>query len=658
MIWRQKILNSLQTVLPASPRSWITLCHDLGMAGLSFLIALWLRVGPIYDHADIDTLITATLLSILIGGGCFFLMRLYRGLWRYASIRDMMAILRAVTIMIPVLTFVLFIAVRLDGVPRSTMIIQWFVLVAGLGGPRFIYRALRDRGVFHSGIQADILPRIPVLLIGVGNRAEAFIRETQRDPQSEYQVMALIAESKSEVGRHIHGVSVIGVQENLAILLDHRLQSDHPPRRLVVTNEKISPEDMRDIVKIADRYNIPVSRLPRSIELQQEKGAQLATKLRPIAIEDLLGRPQTQLDLEGMLKLIQGRRILVTGAGGSIGSELVRRIAERQPAELALIDHSEFSLYRIETEMQENFQHIPYHAYLGDVRDKQKMTHLFSAVQPELVFHAAAYKHVPIVEANPAEGVATNVIGTQNISDLCRDFKVSTMVLISTDKAINPTNVMGATKRIAEMYCQAQDVCAATEDSTRFVTVRFGNVLGSTGSVVPLFQRQLEQGGPLTVTHPDITRYFMTIREAVELVLQAATLGSRTVQGEDARHLRQDLRGKIMVLDMGKPVKIVDLAEQMIRLAGLEPGNDVSIKFTGLRPGEKLYEELFHDQEELHPSPVVGIFIGQPRLTDLSDLQLVLKQMKLDIQAVQTAELMTQIQKLVPEFQSQQMAPK
>lgn len=656
MIWQQKLLNYSRTVLPASPRAWITLCHDLGMAGLSFLIALWLRVGPIYEHIDINRLITATFLSILIGGGCFFLMRLYRGLWRYASIRDMMAILRAVTIMIPVLTFVLFIAVRLEDVPRSTMIIQWFVLVAALGGPRFIYRALRDRGLFHSELQTDSPDRIPVILIGVGNRSEAFIREMQRDPQSEYRVIGLLAEQKSEVGRHIHGVSVLGSLNNLSSMLDHRLQSDHPPRRLVVSSEKISPEDMRDIVKVADQYNIPVSRLPRSIELQQEKGA--PTKLRPIAIEDLLGRPQTHLDLAGMLKLIQGRRILVTGAGGSIGSELVRRIAERQPAELALVDHSEFSLYRIETEMQENFQHIPYHAYLGDVRDKQKMAHLFSTTQPELVFHAAAYKHVPIVEANPAEGVATNVIGTQNISDLCREFKVSTMVLISTDKAINPTNVMGATKRIAEMYCQAQDVCAAAEDSTRFVTVRFGNVLGSTGSVVPLFQRQLEQGGPLTVTHPDITRYFMTIREAVELVLQAATLGSRTVQGEDARHLREDLRGKIMVLDMGKPVKIVDLAEQMIRLAGLEPGNDISIKFTGLRPGEKLYEELFHDQEELHPSPVTGIFIGQPRLTDLSDLQLILKQMKSDIQVMQTTALLTQIQKLVPEFQSQQMAPK
>ena len=653
MIWYQKLFYRSHIFLPTSPAALVTLIHDLVMSGLSFLIALWLRVGPVYDYADSRTLVFGTIFSILIGGVCFLIMRLYRGLWRYASILDMMAILQAVTCLIPLLTFVLFIAMRLENIPRSTMVIQWFVLVVTLGGPRFIYRLLRDRGVFYTTESADVKASIPVILVGVGNRSEAFIRETQRDNQSDYKVSALIAETKEEVGRHIHGIPVIGYVSDFDILLKQQLQSVCSPRQVVVATDLILPETMREIFQLADDLNLTVSRLPNSIELQQENGQHGATTLRPIAIEDLLGRPQTHLDLEGMLKLIQGRRILVTGAGGSIGSELVRRIAERCPAELALVDHSEFFLYRIATQMQENFKDVSCCAYLGDVRNKQKMAQLFAASQPDVVFHAAAYKHVPIVEANPAEGVVTNVIGTQNISDLCRAYNVSTMVLISTDKAINPTNVMGATKRIAEMYCQAQDVCAAESDSTRFVTVRFGNVLGSTGSVVPLFQRQLEQGGPLTVTHPDITRYFMTIREAVELVLQAATLGSRTVQGEAVNSLRHDLRGKIMVLDMGKPVKIVDLAKQMIRLAGLEPGKDINIEFTQLRPGEKLYEELFHDQEESYPSLIEGIFIGQPRIADLSHLQRLLAQMHQDAQAAEYQNLLAHIQALVPEFQSQ-----
>src|SRR6185437_793953 len=343
---------------------------------------------------------------------------------------------------------------------------------------------------------------------------------------------------------------------------------------------------------IADELSIPLARLPRITEFKATV-AEETPAIEPIAIEDLLGRPQTVLDRPGMRALIAGRRVLVTGAGGTIGSELARQIAGYEPARITLLDSSEYALYTIDRELQERHGALPRLALIGDVRDRRRIDEVMAAERPELVFHAAALKHVPMVEANPSEGVLTNVIGTRNVAEACRLHGVRAMVMISTDKAVNPANVMGASKRLAESICQALDVQESRKPGgTRFVTVRFGNVLGSTGSVVPLFQRQLAAGGPLTVTHPEIQRFFMTVREAVELVLQASALAMKG--GEE--------RGKIFVLDMGEPVKIVDLARQMIRLAGKRPDRDVKIEFVGLRPGEKLHEELFHEQEPLVPT--------------------------------------------------------
>src|SRR5262249_24182146 len=329
-----------------------------------------------------------------------------------------------------------------------------------------------------------------------------------------------------------------------------------------------------------------------------------------VAIEDLLGRPQAVLDRESMRRLIEGRRVLVTGAGGTIGAELVRQVAALGPPRLTLFDSSESQLYSIDREILEAHPDLPREALIGDVRDAARVDEAIATARPELVFHAAALKHVPIVEAHPIEGVLTNTIGTRNVAEACRANRVGAMVLISTDKAVNPGNVMGATKRVAEMICQALDLAEAAHPSgTRYVTVRFGNVLGSTGSVVPLFQHQLTRGGPLTVTHPEITRFFMTVREAVELVLQAAALA----QEEEAR-------GRIFVLDMGEPVRIVDLARQMIRLAGLKPDQDVRIEFIGLRPGEKLHEELFYGDEALAPTRIPSIRLASPRSLDAASL--------------------------------------
>jgi O-antigen biosynthesis protein WbqV len=338
-------------------------------------------------------------------------------------------------------------------------------------------------------------------------------------------------------------------------------------------------------------------------------------ELRPIALEDLLNRPQATLDRSAIGRLIEGRRVLVTGAGGSIGTELVRQIAARCPAELVMVDSCEFNLYSIDHEVGTQHPDLAKRALLADVRQASRVHSILQACRPELVFHAAALKHVPMVELNPCEGVLTNVIGTRNVADAVVACGALAMVLVSTDKAVNPTNVMGASKRLAEFYCQALDVeqASSTGDGrrTRFMTVRFGNVLGSSGSVVPLFQAQLARGGPLTVTHPEIQRYFMTIPEAVALVLQASAHGIG----------REEERGQIFVLDMGAPIRVVDVARRLIRLAGLEPGRDVEISFTGLRPGEKLYEELFDGAETRVAAPVAGVHAALSRPIALSNLR-------------------------------------
>jgi O-antigen biosynthesis protein WbqV len=367
--------------------------------------------------------------------------------------------------------------------------------------------------------------------------------------------------------------------------------------------------------------------------------AAASSLVRPVAVEDLLGRPEIVLQQDKIAALVAGRRVIVTGAGGSIGSELVRQIAALQPRKLVLVDNGEFNLYTIDHEIRAQHPAIQVHTILADVRDRTRVDSIFITEQPDVVFHAAALKHVPLVEANIREAVLTNVQGSKNVADAARQVQAQALVMISSDKAINPTNIMGATKRIAEAYCQTLDLMPGT--STRFMTVRFGNVLGSSGSVVPLFQKQLERGGPLTVTHPDVTRYFMTVREAVALVLQASAHGLGS--GSD--------RGKIFVLDMGQPVKIVDLARQMIRLAGFRPDEDIKIAFTGLRPGEKLYEELF-GIEEMVQAGVDGVLVAAPPVLDAATLAASIAMLTENAAAnASDATLTAAIHALVPEYE-------
>ncbi|MGB1027253.1 MAG: polysaccharide biosynthesis protein, partial [Rhodospirillaceae bacterium] len=498
---------------------------------------------------------------------------------------------------------VLFLISRADVLPRSVYLITWLVLICFLSAPRFLYRAMKDRQFGTTRAErAKASGAVPVVLAGAGDEAELFLRSLAVEETPPYAVMAIMAEHSHRVGRQIRGVPVMGTLEQFEAVMARLDRQDQTPSKVILTKDSMDGGKVRRLLDQCDAHGMTLARVPKSLELRS--GVADSLEIRPVAMEDLLGRPQNRLDQSPVIDLIRGKRVLVTGAGGSIGSELVRQIADLEPARLILVEQSEYALYSIDMEASHSYPSLSRVAHIADVRDVDRMDALFRSEAPEVVFHAAALKHVPLVEGNPIEGLRTNAIGTRNMADCCRAHGVRTMVLISTDKAVNPTNVMGASKRMAESYCQAFDLMEKRrKGGTHFVTVRFGNVLGSTGSVVPLFQKQLARGGPLTVTHPDITRYFMTIREAVELVLQAAALGTGT----------DSYRGGIFVLDMGEPVKIIDLARQMIRLAGLKPDEDVAIEITGLRPGEKLFEEVFHGKEATQPTPTDGVLSAVPR---------------------------------------------
>jgi O-antigen biosynthesis protein WbqV len=556
-----------------------------------------------------------------------------------------MAILKAVSVTVLVYLALMFLLTRLDAYPRSTLVINWFVLAALLGGPRFLYRLSKDRrlpalllGQHRRATNPAAPRRVPVLLVGARDAAELFIRAVNLTPESSYRVVGMVDEKGTRVGRDIHSVPVLGALGDIARVLDRLAREGNKPQRLILTKDNMDGALVRQLLEVCDRAGVTMSRLPRLTDFKS--GVAEGIEVRPIAIEDLLGRPQTVLDREAMGAFIAGRRVLITGAGGTIGAELVRQVAEFGPSRIALLDSSEFHLYSIDLELSERYPNLPRAAILADVRDARRLGSAFVAEQPELVFHAAALKHVPMVEAQPSEGVLTNVVGTRIVADAARAAGAKAFVLISTDKAVNPTSMMGATKRLAEAYCQALDLDGRGADRTRFVTVRFGNVLGSTGSVVPLFQRQLARGGPLTVTHPDMARYFMTVREAVELVVEASVLGTRSRAGE----------GKIHVLDMGEPVKIVDLARQMILLAGLRPGSDIEIKFTGPRPGEKLFEEVLHAYEAPAPTEYPGILLASPRTADKALIARAIDELAQAARAGDDAECRAIIARLVPEY--------
>ncbi len=622
--------------LTFSTRSMLAFLHDVMLAAPIFVIALWLRLGDLLADWPQETIAENVLIYVLCTAMVFWL-RPTRGMWRYTSTDDLLVLVRNVSLVVLLYLPLSFVLTRLESMPRSLFAIVWFVQLGVLSGSRIGYRMLRSGKLARRRPGED--ERIPVLLVGAGDSASLFLRATNDMDDAPYRVVGLLDASVDKVGYHLQGVEVLGTVDGpLEPILTRLTKQGDRPTRLVLTEDSLRGETVRNLLEQAEALGITLGRLPRITNLRAAIDSD-RIDVRPIALEDLLNRPQTQLDHEQMASFVQGRRVILTGAGGSIGSELVRQVASFGPSKLVLVDHSEFHLYKINREMAENHPDVDRLPIIADVRDRAKLMRLFRTIRPDVVFHAAALKHVPMSEYNPCEAVLTNVRGSRNVADACREVGVRTMVMISTDKAVNPMNLMGATKRLAESYCQALDVAGAGQDgATRYVTVRFGNVLGSNGSVVPLFKRQLEAGGPLTVTHPDIERYFMTIREAVQLVLQAASLPAPREAGS------------LFVLDMGKPVKIVDLARQMIRLAGLRPGEDVDVVFTGLRPGEKLYEELFHEKEDLVPTDAAGIQSARPRVVDHGVLSRALENLVGLAADGRREDMLEAMYQLVPEY--------
>jgi len=579
------------------PRNLLVYCHDVAMTYVAFLTAYALRLGLDAPWAEAGVYQTAAAFAA-VAAVVYLFTGLYRHVWEYVSTKDAANVLRSATFSILIFLPALFFVTRLEAFPRSLPIIGWFVLVLFLAGPRLVVRLARDRQ--FAGVWRDKGEGTPILVVGAGPEAEQFIRAVQKTPSATYHILGMVTANPTRAGQMIQGVEVLGQDNELSTIIVKLARRGLKPEKIVVVRAKVSGAELTRFLDIAEAHNCSLARVPPPADVRDYDD--VALKPRPIAINDVLGRPQMSLDRAAMADLIRGRRILITGAGGSIGSELVRQIVAIGPSHLALVDHGEFNLYAIDRDIREWRPNQSMSTLLADVRDAARLKDVFAKERPDLVFHAAALKHVPLVEINVTEGLLTNSIGARNVVEACIAANVRSMVLVSTDKAVNPANVMGASKRIAEIFCQAEDI---RQSATQFITVRFGNVLGSAGSVVPLFQHQLETGGPLTVTHPEIERYFMTPHEAVELILQASALGTA----------RKD-QGAIYVLDMGQPVKIMDLAKQMIRLAGKTLGVDIDIKITGLRPGEKLYEELFHGDEPPLPTGQDGILIARPRTVD------------------------------------------
>jgi len=610
---------------------------NVGLDGLlaagAYMLAQWLVSGggtPALGSAPAWALPWAVA-ALLLAGLPFRISVQY---WRFAGTHDLLALAAAAIAAAAIFP----VGLREGGgaLPGPSFpVAHALALMVLLAAPRLAYRLTQEPRAGRGGAA--------ILLIGAGDASDLFLRALAAERDPPFHVVGLVSTGTAQTGRRINGQPILGGLAELAAVLARLRDEGGLPSTLVVTDPALAGAALAQVMACAEQEGVRVASAPRLTSLDTAR-APGGLQLAPVAIEDLLNRPQVRLDREGMARLVQGRRVLVTGAGGTIGSELARQVAALGPQQLVLVDSGEFALWQIDLELGETFATLPRHAVIADVRDEARIRGVFEQFRPELVFHAAALKHVPMVEANPAEGLLTNAAGTRNVADAARAAGAAALVLISTDKAVNPTSVMGASKRLAEMYCQALDIQARSGGGMRCITVRFGNVLGSTGSVVPLFQRQLARGGPLTVTHPDMQRYFMTVREAVGLVLQASVVG--TLDASPA--LLRD--GGIFVLDMGEPVKISDLARNMIRLAGLRPDIDVAVRYTGLRPGEKLFEELFHGREPAVPTGHDGLLIAAPRTADAAIVGRAIDEIAASARGGNIRLALAQLGRQIPEF--------
>ena len=582
---------------------------------LSFLLRFDFRVPADQHELFISYLLVVIILKPII----FISIGFYRSLWRYASLQDAIELLKGVVIASLAAMFAVLYMRQFAPIPRSIFLLDSLVLFAMIAASRLVWRVIRE---------SYVIPRagkgFRTLIVGAGEAGSLLLKEIRRQQSAAYNVIGFIDDSPEKNGMRLHGLPVLGDTKHLKALV--RL---HDIEDVIIAMPSADRFVVRNILNSCQKARVRFKILPSISGIID--GTVSISQIKDVDIEDLLGREPVILDEQGIGKYLTGKKVLITGAAGSIGSEICRQVARYAPQKIILFENAETPLYQIEKELAASYPNSRIIPIIGDVKNKDRVEKVFDDFAPDVVFHAAAYKHVPMMEYNPVEAVANNVFGTKIVADAAHQFRVKNFVMISTDKAVNPTNVMGATKRVAEIYVQA----LARKSQTKFTTVRFGNVLGSSGSVIPLFKEQIKNGGPVTVTDKRVVRYFMTIPEATQLVLQAGCIGNG---------------GEIFVLDMGDPVRIVDLAEELIRLSGLVPNEDIEIIYTGLRPGEKLFEELLISGEGVKPTSHQKIKVLDAVPSDYGSVTSELELLNGQVAAFDIGEVMTSLRRIVPEF--------
>lgn len=589
----------------------------------TLFLAFYLRFGldgakiPLEYMADWGKMALFTTVAHVV---FFLLFGLYRSLWRYSSLPELFQVVKAVTAS-SVFSWGFVFLTHFVEVPRSVIVISWFMNIFFVGGIRLTIRLRRQYLMFKQQMKNQRR----VLIIGAGSAGAMLARQMQQNPDSRYDPIAFLDDDPHKVFHSLHGIPIVGKIADLASVV-----SKYQPDEVLIAIPSAKQWRVKEILKILRGTSMPIRMVPSLADLPDSTVS--LNQIREVRIEDLLGRDPVEVDLSEIAGYLRGERVLVTGAGGSIGSELCRQIAGFDPEVLLLLGRGENSIYEIDQELNFTYgKRLKRMAIIADVRDLAKMDQVFRDFRPTVVFHAAAHKHVPLMENAPEEAVKNNVFGTKNLVELSDKHGVKRFVLISSDKAVNPTNVMGATKRVAELILQHQ----ARGSKTKFCAVRFGNVLGSRGSVIPLFRRQIARGGPVTVTHPDMTRFFMTIPEAVSLVIQAGAMGEN---------------GEVFILDMGEPVKIYDLACELIRLSGLEPGVDIEIACCGIRPGEKLYEEILTAEEGTNATKHQRIFVGQPNGVKWDQLPKDLAYLEKWVAVADRGKVVEKLRQMVPKY--------
>jgi len=618
-------------ILVRNKNFWLMLAADVGLIGLAYSLAYYVRFEGDIPPSYADLLVKSFSPVVAVKVLCFFGFHLYRGMWRYTSLVDFINVAKAVSLSSVALIFSFYFFPEYRGVPRSVFVLDFLLTLIFIAGIRLGIRLYLSRGqnTFAASFWKKGAKAKRLLLIGAGNTGEHVLREMMDNPSIQMLPVGFLDDDPSKLGQSIHGVRVLGNVEQIDLIGDRFDE-------ILISAPSATGNQMKRIVAACERTGRPVKTMPPLGELID--GRVSMTMVREVSITDLLGRAEVRLEDENIRGFLQGKRVLVTGAGGSIGSELVRQITRFDPGALGLADVGEYNLYQVDMECRQRFRGIDIRVYLVDLGDLAPTRRVFTDFQPDIVFHAAAYKHVPMQELHPWEAVYNNLLAMRNVITCTQEAGVDKFVMVSSDKAVRPTNVMGATKRICEMMA----ACAngrAGGIQTRYISVRFGNVLGSSGSVIPLFQQQIARGGPVTVTHPEITRYFMSIPEAAQLILQAGAMG----EGRE-----------IFILKMGEPVRILDLAKEIIRFHGLEPQKDVDIVFTGLRPGEKLFEELITEGEGIAPTRHEKILVLQ--VNHCADPALLSRQLDELLRLANTFDIpaiKAKLKEIVPEYTPQ-----